>query len=70
MNHHRRFWDELLVAVDEALAAFSGARPGLVAQSPVLAKLIAKQQLVSVFDVDIVDMHKIPPIQETAEKVR
>jgi hypothetical protein len=38
MNPHRRFWDELLIAVEEALAAFSGARPGVVAQPPVPAK--------------------------------
>jgi hypothetical protein len=38
MNHHRRFWGELLIAVEESLAAFSGVKPDLVAQAPVLAK--------------------------------
>ena len=27
MNHRRRFWDELLVALEESLAAFSGVNP-------------------------------------------
>jgi hypothetical protein len=30
MNHHRRFWDELLVSIEESLAAFSGVNPDLV----------------------------------------
>lgn len=30
MNHHRRFWDELLVALEESLAAFSGVNPDLI----------------------------------------
>jgi hypothetical protein len=38
MNHDRRFWDELLVAVEESLAAFSGVSPDLIAQSPVVTK--------------------------------
>ena len=30
MNHRRRFWDVLLVALEESLAAFSGADPELI----------------------------------------
>ena len=30
MNHHRRFWDELLAALEESLAAFSGVNPDLI----------------------------------------
>ena len=30
MNHHRRFWDELLVTLEESLAAFSGVNPDLI----------------------------------------
>jgi hypothetical protein len=30
MNHHRRFWDELLVALEESFAAFSGVNPDLI----------------------------------------
>lgn len=38
MNHHRRFWNELMVAFEESLAAFSGVSPDLIAQSPAMAK--------------------------------
>lgn len=30
MNHHRRFWDGLLVALEESLAAFSGVNIDLI----------------------------------------
>ena len=30
MNHHRRFWDELLAVLEESLAAFSGVNPDLI----------------------------------------
>lgn len=30
MNHRRRFWEELLVALEESLAAFSGVDPDLI----------------------------------------
>ncbi len=30
MNHRRRFWDELLVALEESLSAFSGVNPDLI----------------------------------------
>lgn len=30
MNQHRRFWDGLLVALEESLAAFSGVNPDLI----------------------------------------
>ena len=30
MSHHRRFWDGLLVALEESLAAFSGVNPDLI----------------------------------------
>lgn len=34
MNPHRRFWDELLLAVEESLAAFGGVSPDLIGYSP------------------------------------
>ena len=30
MNHRRRFWEELLEALEESLAAFSGVDPDLI----------------------------------------
>ena len=30
MNHHRRFWGELLATLEESLAAFSGVNPDLI----------------------------------------
>ncbi len=30
MNPHRRFWDELLLVVEESLAAFGGVSPDLI----------------------------------------
>lgn len=30
MSHRRRFWEELLMALEESLAAFSGVDPDLI----------------------------------------
>ena len=30
MSRHRRFWDRLLVALEESLAVFSGVNPDLI----------------------------------------
>lgn len=38
MNPHRRFWDELLLAVEESLAAFGGVSPDLVGNSQATPK--------------------------------
>lgn len=38
MNHHRRFWDELLVVLEESLAAFSGVDPELIDASTTISK--------------------------------
>jgi len=38
MNHHRRFWDEVLVALEESLAAFSGVDPELIAAAAMIPK--------------------------------
>jgi len=38
MNHHRRFWDELLLALEESLAAFSGVNPDLIDTSATIPK--------------------------------
>ena len=42
MNHHRRFWDGLLVAVEESLAVFSGASPDLIDASATIPKSCRK----------------------------
>ena len=34
MRQYRRFWNNLLLAVEDAFAAFSGVRPDLIAHSP------------------------------------
>lgn len=34
MRQYRRFWNNLLFAVEDAFAAFSGVRPDLIAHSP------------------------------------
>ena len=36
MNPHRRFWDELLLVVEESLAAFGGVSPDLISHSPAI----------------------------------
>ena len=36
MNRSRRVWDELLRAIEEALAEFSGVSPDLIVYSPVI----------------------------------
>jgi hypothetical protein len=38
MNDRRRFWDELLVALEESLAAFSGVDPELIEASTTISK--------------------------------
>jgi hypothetical protein len=38
MNNHRRFWDELLVTLEESLAAFSGVNPDLINASSTIPK--------------------------------
>lgn len=38
MNYRRRFWDELLVVLEESLAAFSGVDPELIAASTTISK--------------------------------
>ncbi len=38
MSHHRRFWDEFLVTLEESLAAFSGVNPDLIDASATLPK--------------------------------
>lgn len=38
MNHHRRFWDGLLVALDESPAVFSGVNPDLIDASATIPK--------------------------------
>lgn len=38
MNHHRRFWDGLLVALEESLAVFSGVNPELIDASATIPK--------------------------------
>ena len=38
MSHHRRFWDEFLVALEESLAAFSGVNPDLIDASAKIPK--------------------------------
>ena len=38
MNDRRRFWDELLVALEESLAAFSGVDPELIDASTTIYK--------------------------------
>lgn len=38
MNDRRRFWDELLVALEESLAAFSGVDPELIDASTTISK--------------------------------
>lgn len=38
MSHHRRFWDEFLVALEESLAAFSGVNPDLIDASATIPK--------------------------------
>lgn len=34
MKRSRRIWDELLAVIEEALAAFSGVSPDMIAHSP------------------------------------
>jgi hypothetical protein len=38
MNHRRRFWDELLVTLEESLAAFSGVNPDLIGTPATIPK--------------------------------
>jgi hypothetical protein len=38
MSSRRRFWDGLLVALEESLAAFSGVNPDLIEVSATLPK--------------------------------
>lgn len=38
MNHRRRFWDELLVTLEESLAAFSGVNPDLIGTPTTIPK--------------------------------
>jgi hypothetical protein len=40
MNHHRRFWDELLVSLEESLAAFSGVNPDLIDAPATIPKTV------------------------------
>lgn len=39
MNEHRHFWGELLLAVEDSLAAFCGVGPVLIGQSPAILKI-------------------------------
>jgi hypothetical protein len=38
MNHPRGFWNELLVTLEESLAAFSGVNPDLIDASATIPK--------------------------------
>jgi len=38
MKRSRRVWDELLLVIEEALAAFSGVSPELIVHSPAVPK--------------------------------
>ena len=38
MNRPRKIWGELLLVIEEALAAFSGVSPDLIAHAPTFPK--------------------------------
>jgi hypothetical protein len=38
MNHHRRFWDEFLMTLEESLAAFSGVNRDLIGAPAAIPK--------------------------------
>ena len=59
MNPHRRFWDELLLVVEESLAAFAGVSPDLIGHSPAIPNaFVVKAQRVLYFRAEIVDLRK------------
>jgi len=39
MNEHRHFWGELLLAVEDSLAAFCGVNLDLIGQTPTILRI-------------------------------
>ena len=44
MRQYRRFWNHLLLAVEDAFAAFSGVRPDLIAHSPTPRSVVGSRE--------------------------